>query len=567
MGFDPRDIDYILLTHGHGDQYGTGAELDTMIKNAGGDPVVYECYEDTYGYDIYGFPEITGIIKDTPVLNAVDKFYINDTWMEFDGSVRIKPVLTAGHTNGTDSFIFELTDPATNETLTISYLGGYGVNGNTKYDPDDDPENRGYLRLSFQYGLRYLQQTVEPDYMIPQHTNQYPMLEINKAAEEKGIPFLEAVNRGSYEWVNFLEKRQAVITYEDYYQNWKADPKDEFGTEITVTDAELQTIEAAGPYRREGGTYQITLTDGGRIIQGFNRYMNQTDKLSGVENAQGQDVGDGIFILKDSFTHDPHAWYVQVGARVSDGYDGSCAGGPIESVHDNWFEILRTERLDSREEAEALLAQLQSGATYTVTLDQSSEIQLADNLTDTFQPAAGGTFTDVPATHWAAGAVEFVTSQGLLQGTGTSTFAPGQPMTRAMLVTALWREAGSPVVNYAMDFDDVDEDQWYTEAVRWAVSKGIVAGTGKGFSPDAALTRESLAAILFRYAGGQVSADDLSGYADGAVVSAWAREAMNWAVAQGLITGKSCGRLDPSGTASRAEVSAILMRYVQSAQA
>ena len=567
MGFDPRDIDYILLTHGHGDQYGTGAELDTMIKNAGGDPVVYECYEDTYGYDIYGFPEITGIIKDTPVLNAVDKFYINDTWMEFDGSVRIKPVLTAGHTNGTDSFIFELTDPATNETLTISYLGGYGVNGNTKYDPDNDPTGRGYLRLAFQYGLRYLQQTVEPDYMLPQHTNQYPMLEINKAAEEKGIPFLEAVNSGSYEWVNFLEKRQAVITYEDYYQNWKADPKDEFGTEITVTDAELQTIEAAGPYRREGGTYQITLTDGGKIIQGFNRYMNQTDKLSGVENAQGQDVGDGIFILKDSFTHDPDAWYVQVGARVSDGYDGSCAGGPIESVHDNWFEILRTERLDSREEAEALLAQLQSGATYTVTLDQSSEIQLADNLTDTFQPAAGGTFTDVPATHWAAGAVAFVSSQGLLQGTGASTFAPGQPMTRAMLVTALWREAGSPVVNYAMDFDDVDEDQWYTEAVRWAASEGIVAGTGKGFSPDAALTRESLAAILFRYAGGQADGDSLDSYADGAGVSAWAREAMNWAVAQGLITGKSGGRLDPGGTASRAEVSAILMRYVQSAQA
>ena len=567
MGFDPRDIDYILLTHGHGDQYGTGAELDTMIKNAGGDPVVYECYEDTYGYDIYGFPEITGIIKDTPVLNAVDKFYINDTWMEFDGSVRIKPVLTAGHTNGTDSFIFELTDPATNETLTISYLGGYGVNGNTKYDPDNDPTGRGYLRLAFQYGLRYLQQTVEPDYMLPQHTNQYPMLEINKAAEEKGIPFLEAVNSGSYEWVNFLEKRQAVITYEDYYQNWKADPKDEFGTEITVTDAELQTIEAAGPYRREGGTYQITLTDGGKIIQGFNRYMNQTDKLSGVENAQGQDVGDGIFILKDSFTHDPDAWYVQVGARVSDGYDGSCAGGPIESVHDNWFEILRTERLDSREEAEALLAQLQSGATYTVTLDQSSEIQLADNLTDTFQPAAGGTFTDVPATHWAAGAVAFVSSQGLLQGTGASTFAPGQPMTRAMLVTALWREAGSPVVNYAMDFDDVDEDQWYTEAVRWAASEGIVTGTGKGFSPDAALTRESLAAILFRYAGGQADGDSLDSYADGAGVSAWAREAMNWAVAQGLITGKSGGRLDPGGTASRAEVSAILMRYVQSAQA
>ena len=152
---------------------------------------------------------------------------------------------------------------------------------------------------------------------------------------------------------------------------------------------------------------------------------------------------------------------------------------------------------------------------------------------------------------------------------GYITPVPGGvgPMTRAMLVTALWREAGSPVVNYAMDFDDVDEDQWYTEAVRWAASEGIVTGTGKGFSPDAALTRESLAAILFRYAGGQADADQLGSYADGAGVSAWAREAMNWAVAQGLITGKSGGRLDPGGTASRAEVSAILMRYVQSAQA
>ena len=79
------------------------------------------------------------------------------------------------------------------------------------------------------------------------------------------------------------------------------------------------------------------------------------------------------------------------------------------------------------EEAEALLAQLQSGATYTVTLDQSSEIQLADNLTDTFQPAAGGTFTDVPATHWAAGAVEFVTSQGLLQAPAPPPSPPGSP--------------------------------------------------------------------------------------------------------------------------------------------
>ena len=108
-----------------------------------------------------------------------------------------------------------------------------------------------------------------------------------------------------------------------------------------------------------------------------------------------------------------------------------CIRDSIESVHDNWFEILRTERLDSREEAEALLAQLQSGATYTVTLDQSSEIQLAGNLTDTFRPAAGGTFTDVPATHWAAGAVAFVSSQGLLQGISCLLYTSSRHMSMA----------------------------------------------------------------------------------------------------------------------------------------
>ena len=257
-----------------------------------------------------------------------------------------------------------------------------------------------------------------------------------------------------------------------------------------------------------------------------------------------------------------------MGARVSDGYDGSCAGGPIESVHDNWFEILRTERLDSREEAEALLAQLQSGATYTVTLDQSSEIQLADNLTDTFQPAAGGTFTDVPATHWAAGAVAFVSSQGLLQGISADTFAPGQPMTRAMLVTALWRLEGEPEASGASGFPDVKPDAWYAEAVDWASQTGLVSGTGAGFDPEGSVTREQIASILYRYAkpkGWDVSKTaSLQDFADGADTSAWATRAMEWAYAEKLITGKDGKCLDPQGQASRAEVATILMRLLES---
>ena len=560
MGFDPRDVDYLLLTHGHGDHYGTAAELDTMIKNSGGDPVIYECYEDMHGYDIYGFPEIPGIINNAAIFECVDELYQHETWMEFEG-FRLKTVLTPGHSIGTCSVIFEMTDPATGELLNMAYLGGYGVNGNTKYDPDN---GKGYLRLSFQYGLRYLQQTVDPDYILPQHTNQYPMLEIEKAAKAKGLSFMEAMNRGAYEWVNFLEKRQAVITYEDYYQQWKADPKDEFGTDITVTDKDLQTIEAVGPYRREAGTYEITLTDGGKIIQGFDRYMNKNEKLKGVVSEAGNDVGDGIFILKDSFTHDPDAWYVQVGAHVKDGYDGSVAGGPIEAVHKDWFEVIRTERLGSKAEAEALLAKLQSGATYTVTLDQSSEIQLADDLADTFQPATTATgSSDVAADAWYAQAVGFVTDKGLFTGVPGGKFDPNGTMDRAMLATVLQRMAGGK--DAAASFADVPANAWYAQAVGWASASGVMNGSSATtFAPNMTVTREQLAATLYRYAQLQGvktdAAASLAAFPDANQVSGWAKEAMAWAVGAGVISGTGAGTLAPQASASRAEVAAVLQR-------
>ena len=95
--------------------------------------------------------------------------------------------------------------------------------------------------------------------------------------------------------------------------------------------------------------------------------------------------------------------------------------------------------------------------------------------------------------------MEFVTSQGLLQGTGTSTFAPGQPMTRAMLVTALWRLEGEPAAAGTSGFPDVKPDAWYTEAVDWASQTDIVSGTGAGFDPEGSVTREQIASILYRY--------------------------------------------------------------------
>lgn len=194
----------------------------------------------------------------------------------------------------------------------------------------------------------------------------------------------------------------------------------------------------------------------------------------------------------------------------------------------------------------------------SVRLSGSAKLEVAEN---------GKTFADVPGGHWAQDAVQFVTARALFQGTGADAFSPSTPMSRAMLVTVLHRLAGVPTAE-GVSFPDVEQDSWYTKAVAWANKEGIVLGTGDGFSPDVSITRESLAAILYRYAqkqGLDMSAEGtaVADFADSSAISPWAAEAMGWAVANGILTGKTGNLLDPAGTASRAEVAMMLMRFVQ----
>ena len=178
-------------------------------------------------------------------------------------------------------------------------------------------------------------------------------------------------------------------------------------------------------------------------------------------------------------------------------------------------------------------------------------------------------FTDVSAGDWYYGAVAYAYENGLMGGTSGSTFSPGTATDRAMMVTLLWRLDGEPVVNYLMDFGDVAEGLWYSEAVRWAASEDVVNGVGDGsnYAPTATITREQMAVMLYRYAqykGYDVSgAADLSGYADVDSVSDWADQAVAWAVDAGLIGGVGGSRLKPGGSASRAEIATLLMRFCQ----
>ena len=177
-------------------------------------------------------------------------------------------------------------------------------------------------------------------------------------------------------------------------------------------------------------------------------------------------------------------------------------------------------------------------------------------------------FTDVVDGAWYAEAVRYAYENGMMNGISATEFGPDLTTSRAMIVTMLHRLEGEPAVDDQTAFGDVDGASWYGEAVRWAAANGIVTGvTDTTFAPDNAITREQMAAILYRYAqfkGYDVSASaDLGAYADAAQVSAYATAAMQWANASGLITGVTDTTLEPKGSATRAQVATILMRLCE----
>ena len=172
--------------------------------------------------------------------------------------------------------------------------------------------------------------------------------------------------------------------------------------------------------------------------------------------------------------------------------------------------------------------------------------------------------TDVPQDAWYHTAVDFMVMHELMLGVDEGRFAPESTMTRAQLVTVLYRIAGEPETDGTHGFTDVADGMWYTDAIAWAAQNGVVNGIGNNkFDPDGYVTREQIATILFRYTKSEpVTQDKLSAFPDADKASSYAVDALNWAVAEGLING-SDGALLPTDTATRAQVAAILMRFCE----
>ncbi len=176
-------------------------------------------------------------------------------------------------------------------------------------------------------------------------------------------------------------------------------------------------------------------------------------------------------------------------------------------------------------------------------------------------------FSDVSNDDWHYEAVRFVQERGLMNGYSDSRFGPNEPLSRAQLAQILFNKVGRPMVNYLLDFSDVAGEAWYTEAIRWATSQGIVGGYGNGkFGPNDPITREQLAVMLWRYSGSPAATNKELNFTDADEISGFALEAMRWAVENGILNGYGDGRLGPQGQATRAQVAQMLKNYLESYQ-
>ena len=409
LGLDPRAVTDIWLTHAHSDHYGTVVEHLRMLDNAARPVALWASREDVIGItsDLQGNPwniPPTLPSSQTEIRARTTNFYEFDKWYDF-GNVQILVVWSPGHTTGTTNMVFKVKHPTDGKHYTFGYHGGYGFNG-----LEQPTAANGWRRLAWQHGFSYLQQTLDVDFVSPQHTNQYPIVEVYQALKaynrdpanrRRQLTMLDALasrvhdsptvagSQVTTEFANQLEKRRSVVTYK--------------ATDANSTSR--KSIETSGPFkpgRAEGlVNVEAVLLDGGKIIQGFVAAQNKNPKIPLL--------AEGILNTVDAYTNDPEGFFVQVAIDVQDpAYPGylpngftqfspgmnatiTYQGGPVESTNTarGTFhppEYLRTQRLGSLAEAQAVLATIAKGQRVSISLTPASEIVVPADVTQTFRP-------------------------------------------------------------------------------------------------------------------------------------------------------------------------------------
>ena len=315
----------------------------------------------------------------------------------------------------------------------------------------------------------------------------------------------------------------------------------------------------------------------------LNATISGSSKTIYVENGTGENItvtinGTTKTIEKNAsedftYTHSSSSGTTRYSVEVRGTTGGTVTASPTRAA--KGATVTLTVRADEGYQLDGLTVTDSKGGTvkltdkgsgtYTFTMPASKVTVQAS-----FTQNQSGTlpFTDVKTGDWFYEAVQYVYDKGMMTGVSADRFAPASTTTRGMIVTILYRLENEPAVSGGSAFTDVESGAWYADAVAWAAANDIVNGTSATtFAPNSPITREQMAAILYRYAaykGYDVSQKaDLSGYTDAASISGYAKDALAWANAQKLITGVTDTTLNPQGSATRAQVATILMRLCE----
>ena len=339
-----------------------------------------------------------------------------------------------------------------------------------------------------------------------------------------------------------------------------------YGTDVTAGSFVIVTSDAGatvGALTNEGNVWTFTVTAEDRVTS-----KTYTVTVSFTEAPKSNDAGVSSITVagfkavagaNNSYTvMVPYGTVVKTGSFVIVTRHPRATVSALTNTRNIWsFTVTAEDGVTT--------------AVYTVTVNTAALPEPitpgVDNKKPASKPEVKLPFTDVSTSDWFYDDVAFVYKNGLFSGTDSRSFSPNASMTRAMLVTVLYRLEGEPTVTGRSSFTDVRSGAYYEKSVIWAAANGIVTGTDStSFSPDAKVTREQLAAILYRYAQYRKLDTDasakLNSFTDADSVSAYASEALGWAVSEGLINGAS-GKLMPKGDATRAQVAAILHRFVK----
>ena len=340
--------------------------------------------------------------------------------------------------------------------------------------------------------------------------------------------------------------------------------------EVTVYDSTGDKVAGSGnTYRLANGNYRYTVSADGYYSESDNFTVNnEADTIFVTLEKRSSSSSGGSSSSSNRYT-----------VSVDSGIDnGSISVSPSRAERgdtvtitigpDEGYELDSLTVRDSS--GDRISVERQSDTRYTFEMP-SGRVTVDATFTEVVEtpetPDQIGSFTDVDTDDWFADAVQYMLDNGMMNGVTDTTFGPGTTTTRGMIVTILYRLEGEPDTT-ASSFTDVASGMYYADAVAWAQANSIVTGiTETIFAPDQAITREQMAAILYRYAqykGYDVTAsNDLSSYTDASRISAYATAAMQWANAEGLITGNTSTTINPTGNATRAEVATILMRFCE----